>query len=312
MNAAATDLLCSALSESSFSAYRQVFNCYKSFVHTHIQQGLHPLPPNLEHLIQFIAHCHLQGLAASTVCSYISALGYIFKLGSFADLSQHFIIRKILHGYNKKYGSSDSRLPITPPILITLLDSLKHTLSSAFLRSMFRAAYLVAFCAFLRIGEFTKTGKTQQHYLRLEHIRFSTDPTTNQSTVQISIPHYKHSNTRSPCPVFILHPNPSNPSLCPVQALSQFIIVRKHSSGSDPLFSFISGAPLSRQFFCKTLKSSLAWCGLDLHRYQSHSFRIGAACHAVARGVSETQLQVMGRWKSNAFRKYLRVPLINV
>jgi hypothetical protein len=74
----------------------------------------------------------------------------------------------------------------------------------------------------------------------------------------------------------------------------------------------MDGQPISKHFFTKHLRATLAFCNLDLHRYQSHSFRIGAATTAASMGFSEIQIQNMGRWNSSAFRKYIRIPTLNV
>lgn len=44
---------------------------------------------------------------------------------------------------------------------------------------------------------------------------------------------------------------------------------------------------------CKLIHS---FCSFDLNRYQNHSFRMGVATFAVARGFSD--IQAIGRWKS--------------
>ena len=54
------------------------------------------------------------------------------------------------------------------------------------------------------------------------------------------------------------------------------------------------------------LQRCLAYCGLDTSRYKSHSFRIGGPCHAADRGYSDEQIRALGRWKSAAFKVYLR------
>lgn len=48
--------------------------------------------------------------------------------------------------------------------------------------------------------------------------------------------------------------------------------------------------PVSKQFFTHHLRTALAFCNLDLQRYQSHSFRIGAATTAASLGFSEIQI----------------------
>ena len=56
---------------------------------------------------------------------------------------------------------------------------------------------------------------------------------------------------------------------------------------------------------------SLKAFGLDSTRYKSHSFRISAASFAAERGMSDAQIRALGRWKSNAFLKYIRIPSLS-
>jgi len=42
--------------------------------------------------------------------------------------------------------------------------------------------------------------------------------------------------------------------------------------------------------------------------FSSHSFRIGAATVAAQRGIPDHQIQLMGRWTSNAYQLYIRTP----
>ena len=43
----------------------------------------------------------------------------------------------------------------------------------------------------------------------------------------------------------------------------------------------------------------------------NHSFRIGAATWAAAKGFTDTQIRQLGRWKSNAFLNYIRTPSLS-
>lgn len=56
---------------------------------------------------------------------------------------------------------------------------------------------------------------------------------------------------------------------------------------------------------------SFAFCDLDQTRYKSHSFRIGTALWATANGMLDAQIRLFGRWKSNAFLLYIRIPSIS-
>ena len=63
--------------------------------------------------------------------------------------------------------------------------------------------------------------------------------------------------------------------------------------------------------FTEKLSMAIKYCGLDSSRYKGHTFRIGAASHAADEGMSDAQIRALGRWKSNAFQKYIRIPSIS-
>ena len=72
----------------------------------------------------------------------------------------------------------------------------------------------------------------------------------------------------------------------------------------------MDGTPISRTYFTQQLNISLIGCGLDTKLYKGHSFRIGAATTTAIDGVSEQKIRAMGRWSSNAFKIYIRIPMI--
>jgi hypothetical protein len=74
----------------------------------------------------------------------------------------------------------------------------------------------------------------------------------------------------------------------------------------------MNGDPIPRQFFNRYLRFAFTWCGLDTDRYKGHSFRIGAASYAYEKGLPDERIQLMGRWKSNAYKKYIRAPVLKI
>lgn len=141
------------------------------------------------------------------------------------------------------------------------------------MKALLHAMYVLAFSAvFIRVGEITKTGKLNQHYLLLKHIKISDSP-NKESSIELTIPHCKHSIR--PTSLHIRQ-NLENSLLCPVIPLQHFMQIRKHSSQKEALFSFMDGNPVSRQFFTDQLQNSLFFLSLGTKLYQSHSFRIGA------------------------------------
>lgn len=86
----------------------------------------------------------------------------------------------------------DSRLPITPAILKSLIYSLIHTCNSNFLRHMLKAMYLLAFHAFLRIGEITGSTSSQGNCLCTNNITFKFDHANTLEGIELKFNQYKH------------------------------------------------------------------------------------------------------------------------
>ena len=69
-----------------------------------------------------------------------------------------------------------------------------------------------------------------------------------------------------------------------------------------------SGKGVKPYTFNSTLKSLLCQCNIQ-ERITSHSFRIGAATWWAQLNYSEARIKQLGRWRSNAFLKYIRGPV---
>lgn len=79
-----------------------------------------------------------------------------------------------------------------------------------------------------------------------------------------------------------------------------------------PFFVLLMEHPFHAVFFTKKMQLSLNWANCSPKDYKGHRFRIGAATSAASMGISEQHIQVMGRWRSDAFKKYIRFPLLQI
>ena len=86
----------------------------------------------------------------------------------------------------------------------------------------------------------------------------------------------------------------------PVWAMTKYLDTTTHNN--KPLFIFCNGSYLTRSSLTSILKALLGRSGIDISRYSSHSFRIGAATTAAAANVPDWLLKVMGRWASSHTR----------
>ena len=111
------------------------------------------LPLSIIQICNFIGSLFSKQYSPSTITSHTSAISYIHKLANCYDPTSSFIVRKLLKGCNKLAGRTDTRLPITKDILLKLIEALKICISDTHHRILLRAIFLLAFNAFLRLGE---------------------------------------------------------------------------------------------------------------------------------------------------------------
>lgn len=135
---------------------------------------------------------------------------------------------------------------------------------------MLRAMFLLAFNAFLRVGEMTYTGSLKQHFILVKPLKIISEDKQDEN-LQLTIPHSKHSHKF----VTLQIPKNQNLLLCLYVACKEFLYLRAHKSSEEPLFSFVDGAPESRKFFTEHLQRAISACGLPMQRYQAHSFASG-------------------------------------
>ena len=114
----------------------------------------------------------------------------------------------------------------------------------------------------------------------------------------------KHNSSRRPFSVVL--DRATGPEFCPVHYLQRYCSMRGLTPGA--LFSFSDGSPVKTSHFTQQLLQALKFCGLDSSQYKAHSFRIGAPSSAADNGLSDAQIRHLGRWKSDAFKLYIRQP----
>ena len=63
-----------------------------------------------------------------------------------------------------------------------------------------------------------------------------------------------------------------------------------------------------RQRFVNLVRDALRKARIDQSKYCGHSFRIGAATTAAAKGMEDCIIKTLGRWESLAYLQYVRLP----
>ena len=72
-----------------------------------------------------------------------------------------------------------------------------------------------------------------------------------------------------------------------------------------PLFSFKDDRLLTRSRLVSAVQEALEVAGVGGTGISGHSFRIGAVTKAAKQGSTDSKIKDLGRWKSDAFQRYV-------
>lgn len=92
--------------------------------------------------------------------------------------------------------------------------------------------------------------------------------------------------------------------LCPVTAYDLLLSlkIRQHR---HVLFTLPNGSVVTYYLFQKKLRECIQMIGLDCEKFSSHSFRRGFATLAHRSNIPHELIQLLGDWKSDAYKVYL-------
>ena len=295
------------LADSSHRTYRSGENRYLRFCQLY---DCAPLPVSEDSLCKFVSYLGGVGLKHRTIKTYLSGVRFLQIRAGYPDFFRgthtprlDYTLRGVKRVEAEQGGSQDRRLPVTPSLLRRMRGVWASRSSDPDVKMLW-AACCLGFFGFLRVGEMTAP---QQGVFDPDvHLGFADiavdDPVT-PSFIRVTIKQSKTDPFRQGVQLFI---GRTQSDLCPVAAMLGYLDVR--GSGPGPLFRFVDGAGLTRSRFVAQIREALRAAGVDESRYNGHSFRIGAATTAAARGIEDCVIKTLGRWESAAYLQYVRIP----
>ena len=169
---------------------------------------------------------------------------------------------------------------------------------------MLWAACCMGFFGFMRAGEFAVAQVSEfDPAVSLCPGDIAVDSHQNPTVVQVRLKQSKTDPFRRGVSIFL---GRTWADLCPVTAVLAYVAVRPAVNG--PLFVFKDGSFLTRDRLVSAIRRALTAAGMDTAGFSGHSFRIGAATTAALVGLEDSTIQMLGRWESAAYQRYLRTP----
>ena len=146
-------LVTASLSCNTVKSYNFAVSKFQEFCQCYEIQTNPPPIPTLSSVISFIAWISLNGHKSSTIVTYISGVSYYLKLNGWVDVTEVFIVRKMLKGFAKLFTSKDIRAPLMIDLLKAFPVALRNVATSDYEALLFSTAFVVMFFGFLRVGE---------------------------------------------------------------------------------------------------------------------------------------------------------------
>lgn len=268
-----------------------------------------PLPTSESILCRYVAFLAKDNLKHQTIKTYLSAVRHMHIVAGKGDPFKEdmplleYTMRGIKSDQARNGESvSRTRLPITPAILLQLRKVWERDASNP-THIMLWAAVCTCFFGFLRSGEICVP--SAKDYDPGAHLSFGDvrlDSTVDPHVAQVNIKASKTDPFRKGVSLFL---GRTGSVLCPVLALAAYLASRGPQLGP---FFMIEGRPLTREVFVSKVREALSEAGLDPLKFAGHSFRIGAASTAASRGVEDSLIKTLGRWRSSAYLLYVRIP----
>jgi len=294
------------LTANTRSSYLRAWTQFVDFMLK--QSGKAAENANTGDVASFIAELFEQGFAATTIASKISALSFVFKLLHKNDPTGSFVISKLLAGARTLRPTLDDRIPLSYSLLRKILPLIPKFCPTKYTALLYQSMALLAFHCCLRVSEYIKVTHSA-HALQLRNVYFQIKDSRGskrgqQSAVSLDITFTSHKFSKPGHASKIHIPARRKEHYCPVDMLHRFCTVQGNKPG--PLFVQQDGAAVTHAEFMNVIHATLKTINQDSSKITSHSFRIGGAVYAFEQGLNESQIQELGRWRSAAFRGYLR------
>ena len=211
-----------------------------------------------------------------------------------------------LTGPTRPEGTILSPRPQTGAVTAVLLRRMKQELERSEHPEMrvLWAVCCMAFFGFFRLGELLRSSPSEFNpRLHLSWGDMAVDSPPAPTMVRFHLRQSKTDQFGRGVDIIL---GRTGCDLCPVAAVLGYVAARGDRKG--PFFLKSTNRPLLKQEFITEIRRVLVALGLPDHQYAGHSFRIGAATSAALAGVEDSTIQILGRWQSSAFLRYIRTP----
>ena len=289
-------LLSRSLAFNTLRAYGTGIRQYHQFCNSH---NIPPLPLT-EFIVENFAVSLCTRVGYKTIIVYLYGVQYWSKIQGCRVLIKFMPrLRYVLSAIRRVQGNTFKR-PSRPPVTWHMLERICAFITkseSPVDADMLTSAVLLALFGLLRVSEYTTPSTSAFD----EAIHLTVSDVAVHWDRRVAIVYIKMSKTDPFRDGVHIRVGMLDHYLCPVRALVRYLSRRGPRHG--PLFMFRNGAYLTRARILDIMTRALP----NHPNVNTHSFRRGGASALASAGTPDHIIQLMGRWKSNAFKEYIQL-----
>jgi hypothetical protein len=287
---------------ASIKTYQSGWNSYLRLCD---QFNMIAVPVTEAKLVAYSVLAHEQwGLLAQTVRNYIQAISFYHRVQGLDDpRGANNLLDLVLDGCRRtdveKGYTKRVRKAITSDKLRRLLASLNW---SDFRHARFGAYVCCSYFAGFRVNELVRTASQRDClWSYFDMTKRGDDPQYFLLTQHTSKPMQFGPTIAIPLPI-------TNDITCPYRAIHIYrsFFDENKVKGHMPAFMSLHGDPYTYDQALVDVRYFFNCIGEDGDLFGTHSFRIGLVTEAGRLNVPEWMIQLLGRWKSMAFKVYMQ------
>ena len=272
-----------SVASSTRGIYDSNMRVYENVMRNEI--GTDPMPITVDKMVGFLVLMKRKGRTCNTLLNYARAFSYYFRSNNLELLTQDMRFKVFLTGLRRKMADNGETAKAKEPFLVEWFGDIARVRPMEDIASrMLMLCMMIAFYGFLRISELMALRKRDIRINEIDgrmemYIRRSKTDQFGRGEVAYV---YKGEGEGNPW---------------------QYKDVLETIEDDEYLVGGLRDWELR-----KLLKGMLIDIGVqDVQNYSFHSFRRGGAHLASVRGVADAKIKAHGRWKSEAYIRYVAV-----
>ena len=295
-------LLRNAVNKNTYAKYLRQFVEFKRFGSI-IGENI-TLPVSNSNITRFISFLYDKGYPWASIRNYLSSINYFHKINGHPPVCNNPVINYMRQSIQQNSRGTSLLKPISKELLVKIIEGVTNNKNfSTYNKILLKACYMLLYHACLRIGELAISNGNKEHILNRNQVIIKTG-----KSLKIKFHSFKHSRLAEPSLIVATHSG----EYCPVKAMEEYLAIRRQKDSCNALFTNCEGTEIRREEVTDPLQTVISSLGLNKKDYNSHSFRIGRTTDMYTAGVPIRKIKAAGRWKSEAFRKYIRMDTVNL